>query len=1851
MSNQDLDFAETDIAIIGMAARFPGANNIDEYWENLKNSIESYKEYTEEELIANGVPESLVRNPNYVKLGRPLDNMEMFDAAFFGFSPKDASIMDPQHRHFLEVSWEALEHAGYDAEQYEGSIGMFGGSGHNAYMPYNLFSNPELMQQVGFFLVRHTANDKDFLTTRASYCMNLRGPSVNVQTACSTSLVAMHMAAQSLLNGECDMALAGGSTIEMPHHQGYLYTNGEILSPDGHCRAFDVKSAGTIFGSGVGQIVLKRMEDAINDGDTIHAVIKGSAINNDGSSKIGYLAPSVDGQAAAITEALEISEVDAESISYIETHGTGTPVGDPIEVTALTQAFETATDKKGFCALGSVKTNIGHLDTAAGVAGVIKIAQAMKNELLPASLHFEEANPAFEFENTPFYVNAKPTPWKVNGTPLRAAINSLGVGGTNAHAILEQAPIFPPSDNHHNELICLSARTQTALDQVTHRLHDYLQANPQVSLADAAHTLRAGRKAQAVRMVLTASSMKDAIHALSGDDVKRMLTHKSTDKKQSLYFMFTGQGAQYVNMCKHLYQNEIVFKNALESCATKCQTHVGLNILDIIYPDKNGVDKAQELISQTQYTQPILFSIEYAMSKQLEHWGIQADAMIGHSIGEYVAACISGVFSLDDALKLVAARGRLMQSLPEGSMLVVPMDEKDVSDLLQQDIAKNIDIAAVNAPGLCVVSGPDSALEKFQQHLTEKDIETTKLHTSHAFHSAMMDPILNDFKALFSDIKFGEITTPFISNSSGDWIESSEAQSAEYWANHLRNPVYFARGLQRLLQTEDAVLVECGPGQTLTTFARINTDKTKQHVLVQSIPHAKQNLCSHQSALLALGQCWSAGIVKDWSAFHKDYNGRRIPLPTYPFEHQRCWIEPGNEAYNATGQDKNLSKLPFNEWFWLPGWESQNCQPVTDKAELLKSRVLFIHNEHSFNQQCLKFYKQLLGESSVIEARLGTEFSQTNSQNFTFDAGNSQQCQQLFKALKQNSFEPSHIIHGLNIGSNGNESDLYKGFDQLLVLGQFLSSHGTDNTTYLSVLTNGMQQLGNEKLSAPLKASLLGPVKTITQEIPTVFCSSYDIDIDHINEWELKDCVQQLSLDCLLNQSDEEIAYRGTNRFIRHYSALDYNTLPELDNISDNENKIKKGGTYLITGGIGGIGETLSRHLHEKYQANIILLNRSALPAQQEWQNYIAQNNDTIAQRLKTITALQTDGANIFCFNGDITKLDTLQQAVDNILKDSNINGIFHTAGIVNDNLLALKDIDDSHNVLAPKIEGLLNLDKALGNHKPDFICLFSSTSAILGVSGQVDYTAGNAFMDAYARYKRQHDGTRVVSVNWGAWADVGMAVAFARSRGIGSREDLKHYFYTSKESRNGIDQTFAVTVSAKTHWIIDQHRAKNNTALVPGTAYLEIARSAFDIQDKYDAVELRDVFFMLPFTIEGDESKELQTHLTPSKDGMDFTIQSEFDEENVKGSIHKIETPPPAPLNIGAIIERCNKSFEDRKGIAEHHHLLFGDRWKCLNSVHFGKKEVLVTVEVDDVYLNELDNYKLHPAVLDMATGAGQTLNHDYNPEKDLYIPISYSRIRVYGPMQKNMFSHILYSADDGQGSQTSIFNIQICDNEGNILIDIENFVMKRIDASVLSGLKSVRPADGSLTNQPSPSDQFFELTMNNGFSSDEGMRALDFAINRLRQPQLVVSPLKFDDYCQIAKNLRNVDEIDDDEDFEGLDRPSLSSDYIPPESKLQKDIALIWMKALGINDIGIADDFFELGGHSLLLTQIVSRLKKKLAMELPMTELFESPTIADWANVLESNEHSGEALLPQIEIQAREKYKRRTADIFDAA
>jgi acyl transferase domain-containing protein len=648
-----------DIAVIGMACRVPGSNNPEEYWQNLKNGRESLTTLSDEALREADVSETDITNPNYVKSGMFLENMECFDAGFFGFSPQDARILDPQHRHFLECAWETFEDAGYVPNELEGSVGIYAGSGHNAYLPLNLMTNPELLKQVGFFLLRHTGNDKDFLATRASYLFNLLGPSVNVQTACSTSLVGIHLAVQSLLSGECDMSLAGGVTINMPHHQGYLYKENEILSQDGHCRPFEASSGGTVFGSGVGCVLLKRLEDAIADGDNIHAVIKSSAINNDGANKVSYLAPSVDGQAAAIRETIEIADIDPASVGFIECHGTGTAMGDPIEVTALTQAYGADNPKKQYCALGSVKSNIGHLDTAAGVVGFIKVVMSLKNKQIPATLHFNAPNPAIDFENSPFYVNDRLRNWTSDAV-RRGGVSSLGVGGTNAHVILEEHVPDLESKNVQRpyQLMLMSGRSKDVVDRYSVTHAEFLNDTGE-SLENIAYTSAVGRKVFKHRRAVVAATAQDMSNELGAAKSAVRADHKAPDEPAPVAFMFAGGGAQYVNMGQDLYENEPFYKSTLDECIQIAQGMLDFDLRGILFPKEADEEQARVDIIIPSRTLPALFVTQYAQALLWQSWGVKPELFIGHSVGEYTAACLAGVFSFKDALSIVIKSGAL----------------------------------------------------------------------------------------------------------------------------------------------------------------------------------------------------------------------------------------------------------------------------------------------------------------------------------------------------------------------------------------------------------------------------------------------------------------------------------------------------------------------------------------------------------------------------------------------------------------------------------------------------------------------------------------------------------------------------------------------------------------------------------------------------------------------------------------------------------------------------------------------------------------------------------------------------------------------------------------------------------------------------------------------------------------------------------------------------------------------------------------------------------------------------------------------------------------------------------------
>jgi len=899
VSNSETYDPSDGVAIIGMAGRFPGAPNVSQFWHNLLAGVESVSFFAEHDLDLPSSDARLAsRDPHYVRARGVLEDVDMFDAAFFGIIPKEAEIIDPQQRVFLETAWAALEDAGHDPQSYPGSIGVFAGMSNNTYFLANLQGRRDVTEVISA-LVTMMGNEKDYLATRVSYKLDLRGPSINVQTACSTSLVAVCQAYQSLMSYQCDMALAGGVSITLPQKRGYLYQEDGIVSPDGHCRAFDAQSGGTVFGNGVGIVVLKRLPDALSDGDSIYAVIKGAALNNDGSSKVSFTAPSVDGHAEVIAMAQALAGIDPETISYVEAHGTGTALGDPIEIAGLTQAFRAGTASTDFCGIGSVKTNIGHLDAAAGVAGLIKAALALKFKELPASLHFQTPNPRLDLENSPFHVVTSRQEWPAGPTPRRAGVSSFGVGGTNAHVVLEEAPpAGPGAPSRDQQLLLLSARSSAALDRATENLRQHLEDHPEVELASVAYTLQAGRRRFGHRRALVCGGRDDALDALRTLDPRRVVTDSRERRDPSVAFMFPGQGAQYVGMTRDLYHHVPSFKTQVSECAEVLLPHLGHDLRDILYPDPAHATIAEQQLVQTAMTQPALFVVEYALARLWMTWGVQPHAMVGHSLGEYVAACLAGVFSRDDALTLLAGRARLMQGVPTGAMLAVRLPAAEVESLLDEHVS----VAAINGPSLTVVSGPQAAVEALQVQLAEREIACRLLPTSHAFHSAMVDPIVAPFRELVSRVQRHPPRIPWVSGVSGDWVTPAQAVDPTYWAEQLRRPVRFMDGVGKLLADPQRLLLEVGPGSTLSTLAKQHPDRPSEQLPLSSL-HDGSVAGSEMAAMLnALGRLWLAGASVDWSEVHAPARGQRIPLPTYPFERKRFWVAPEAPADGSNGR-------------------------------------------------------------------------------------------------------------------------------------------------------------------------------------------------------------------------------------------------------------------------------------------------------------------------------------------------------------------------------------------------------------------------------------------------------------------------------------------------------------------------------------------------------------------------------------------------------------------------------------------------------------------------------------------------------------------------------------------------------------------------------------------------------------------------------------------------------------------------------------------------------------------------------------------------------------------------------------
>jgi len=1347
------NFDESDeIAIIGLVGRFPGADNVDNFWEKLRNGVELISHFTDEELLSAGIEPALLNDRNYVKVGSILEGIDLFDAAFFGFTPREAEITDPQHRLFLESAWEALENAGYNSESYNGKIGLYAGVTTSNYFLTNLYSNQDLLQSVDALNIS-IGNEKDNLTTQTSYKLNLTGPSVNVQNNCSTSLVAVHLACQSLLNGESDIALAGGvSIVSVSQKRGYYYHEGGISSPDGHCRTFDAKAQGTVFGDGLGIVVLKRLADALADGDFIHAVIKGSAINNDGSLKVGYTAPSVNGQREVISEALALAGVEADTISYIEAHGTATPLGDPIEIKALTQAFRASTNKKGFCAIGSVKTNVGHLDTAAGITGLIKTVQALKHQQIPPSLHFEKPNPEIDFANSPFYVNTKLSEWKTNGMPKRAGVSSFGIGGTNAHIVLEEAPVIEASSRSRPwQLLLLSAKTSTALDTATAQLCAYLEQKPDIPLPDVAHTLQVGRRAFDYRRMVICHDIDDAVKSLNSQEPQLIFSYHRQPGRYPVIFMFSGQGSQYANMGRELYEVEATFKKHVDTCAQILQPYLGVDIRSLLYPREEDIETASLQLQQTALTQPALFVIEYALAQLLMEWGVRPEAMIGHSIGEYVAATIAGVFSLKDALKIVAKRGQLMQQLPSGSMLAIKLPEKDVQLLLDAQIQ----IAVINSPVSCVVSGTSEAIAALEKQLSSQEVECRLLHTSHAFHSQMMEPILSAFVEVVKTVKLNAPQIDFISNVTGSWITQEQATSPNYWCQHLRKTVRFSDGISQLIQQFEGVFLEVGPGRTLGTLTTQHLKKDAKQQVLTSLRHIKEQQSDVCFLLQTLGRLWLSGVGIDWSGFYAHEQRHRLPLPTYPFERQRYWIDAKSPSHSVNIKPKTLDKKQdIADWFYVPSWK-RSLLTYTSSEEIkstYQEKWLFFVDDLGVGEQLINKLKNQVKSITIVKQ--GNEFSKLSEGIYTISPCINEDYYKLLQELISLDESPEKIVYLWSLTHLENRLSIkYLEFKSLLFLIQNLSKLKISNRLQLRVISNNIQEVnGNEELN-PEKATILSLCNVIPQEYPQISCQCIDIASANSRNLEVRqeNCENNI-IEKLLNEltsvsSDTVVAYRDRHRWVQIFEPV------RVESIVEEKIPLRKQGVYFFPGGLETIEVVLAEYLTKNFQAKLIFIEDVKFPEQDDFSQWLEtySPDDEVSLKIQQVLALEKLGAEVLLLRADTTNYEQMHQALASTNVEQ-INGVIYSTGIQRHGLFAsIPEISEVEfeNLLDSQSSKILFLEKVLQDFDIDICIIFSYLSSILGGFGLGLYSAANQFIDTFSNRHNQNTSLPWYIINW----------------------------------------------------------------------------------------------------------------------------------------------------------------------------------------------------------------------------------------------------------------------------------------------------------------------------------------------------------------------------------------------------------------------------------------------------------------------------------------------------------------------
>jgi phthiocerol/phenolphthiocerol synthesis type-I polyketide synthase E len=1800
------------IAVVGMACRLPGARDVEELWRNLVDGVVSIRERSRDDLLAAGVPPERLADPTYVPVESALDEPEYFDHELFGMSKRDAAVTDPQIRLFLELANTALEHAGYDPARYAGEIGVYGGVGSNRYVWTHVRQNPQLVNLLGAISLA-TTNSPDYATTTTSYRLNLQGPSVAVYTACSTSLVAVHMACEALRNRECDMALAGGASIELPLYHGYLHMEGGVESADGRCRPFDAAATGTVWASGGTMVLLKRLSEALTDGDCIHATVLGNAINNDGAGKVGFTAPSIDGQAAVIAMAIAAAGVDPRSIGYLEAHGTATTLGDPIEVAALSSVYGQATEDRGWCALGSIKSNLGHTSQAAGVAGLIKAVLALGRGLIPASLGYESPNPAIDFADSPFCVSRTLSEWdgNRNGAPRRAGVSSFGIGGTNAHVVLQEPP--PPVERqptHTEHLLQVSARTPTALTAAVRRLAGHLTEHPQLNLADVAYTLRVGRRRYPHRVAAVVSGDgRQAASMLA----QRVAKGEAMPDPPRLAWLFSGQGTQYAGMGARLYQAEPVFRDVVNRCADILVHEVGTDIRRLLFaagPDRAAAD---DHLGRTAFTQPALFTVEYALAQLWQSWGVRPDAMLGHSVGEYVAATVAGVFELPDALRLVALRGRLMEELPSGAMLAVQCAEQDLAGRLPDELA----IAAVNGPGAVVVAGTADAVDHYAQRLAADGIGSRKLRTSHAFHSPMMEPILDRFTLAVARTPRSAPRLRFLSNRTGDWITAEQAADPEYWAGHLRETVRFGDCVARLLADGDWVFLECGPGRQLAGLVRMQAGRAS--TTLPSLPGPVEKNDDLTTCYAAAGELWVRGVELDPATFGEQT--ARVPLPTYPYERVHCWVEPcdsTSDSASATGPQPTRTELA--EWFQVPTWHQ--LPPAITLAPPLTRCVVFNAGDHG--DAVVSALRAT--ETEVIEVRPGSGFH-SDAGGLAVRPDVSQDFVALVDALAHGGM-PERVVYGWPLDTTA-DGDLLAAQDRiffgLLHFVQAVIAADADTTVHIDVLTGGCHGVLGGDIRHPEHATVAGMVLTAGHESAAVSLRHLDCDLDDIDAQQIRDVLRRDPA----TTANRPLALRRGRLWARSFDATSIAAAPSR--------MLRDRGVYLITGGLGGLGLAVAEDLAHRLAAQIVLVGRSGLPPRDQWD---AGPHGARADRaIAAIRRMESAGAQVLPLAGDVTDPAALRRVREELLAQFGcVNGIVHAAGVAGGGMIEAKAREAARCVLAPKLTGPSALRAAFGDLPLDFVILFSSAAAVLPSIGEVDYIGANAYLDAYAGSAHGW-AAPVRSLGWSAWREVGMAAESADFQLLarlaspdsasvdppaGDLVALDHpvltELYLAHDGRRGYCRGF---ISAESHWLLAGHRL-TGTPVMPGTGQLETIRAAVAalLPRPSDAhvLELCDVTFVESMAVPDGTTAEVVVQLERADDAVDFTvatIQAGDRRVHTHGSGGWVVPPVTDPIDVAAVRRRCSPRPDAAEEYARwqrnHPLLAFGPQWSCIREGWLGATEELVRLVAPVEAAADYGRWDLHPTMLDAAAAIGRSATPAGGSAAQL--PIGYGRLLIHGRVPPEAWVYRRHGiAEPGSTVETSDFSV--VDDQGRPVVVVTDFLLRP------AGPDTARTAAPSAsTSHPAP-----DASVTGGAETDSWMMATGDALEAFRRalaadlgPHVLIAPNRFADMLRrsTAGTSRTLARLHGDAPAVDVPRSaarhgSLGTD---PRSELEAVLARVWALVLDVDEVGADDDFFELGGNSLVAVQLIAQVRKETGVRVPMRSLFDTPTVAGMA------------------------------------